>query len=350
MKKIKVSVIIPAYNEEAGIEKTLRSLLKQETKNGKKLDKSLFEVIVVNNASTDKTKEIVNRFKKTNTELNLFLVRESRKGIISARAKGFNYALRKNHNVETLFLASTDADVIVNPNWIEDIIKTFTKTKADFLVGDILFSKTFWQKVPYLARWFKSIKTVLSSVGNDFIFMSGGGNFAMTRETYKKINDNLYLVRGSDRVFGSNALLAKKKITYLDSPNIVSHRRFVFILNDLIEKGTYRAPMIDVRNETSVERQMKIIDKLALQGKLNTTKYIKNFIKDYIFVLVVLDPSLLVKKRRYFKEVFIEIKKYLSNYSTVDYWNNLDLVLERAEHLTNNFWKKIYQNIYNNTH
>ena len=49
---IKVSIIIPAYNSEKTIEKAIRSALQQTY--------SDFEIIIVDDASTDKTKKIIN--------------------------------------------------------------------------------------------------------------------------------------------------------------------------------------------------------------------------------------------------------------------------------------------------
>ena len=111
---IKISVIIPTFNEEKNIEQTLQSLSVQKIDKGKKIKNDLFEIIVVDNNSNDKTREVVEKFKKEHPKLNLFLVSEKEKGIIPARRKGFRYALEKNKNIRTLFLAGTDADVIVN--------------------------------------------------------------------------------------------------------------------------------------------------------------------------------------------------------------------------------------------
>jgi glycosyltransferase involved in cell wall biosynthesis len=68
---MKVSIVIPAYNEEAYLAQTIRSALAQ--------DYSDFEVIVVNNASTDRTEEIARGF------ANITLINESRIGLPQAR-------------------------------------------------------------------------------------------------------------------------------------------------------------------------------------------------------------------------------------------------------------------------
>jgi glycosyltransferase involved in cell wall biosynthesis len=70
-----ISVIIPAHNEEAFIRKCLDSLSKQT------LEKKLFEVIVINNASKDGTAGIARKY-------NVRVINEERKSVVLARQKG----------------------------------------------------------------------------------------------------------------------------------------------------------------------------------------------------------------------------------------------------------------------
>ena len=55
---IKISIIIPTVNRAIDLEKTLLSITKQT------LSKKLFEVIIVDNGSTDNTNDIINTYKK----------------------------------------------------------------------------------------------------------------------------------------------------------------------------------------------------------------------------------------------------------------------------------------------
>ncbi|MGB9637557.1 MAG: glycosyltransferase, partial [Microgenomates group bacterium] len=77
MKKPLISVVIPAYNEENYIEDCLRSVLAQD------FPKKDYEVIVVDNNSTDNTASFVkNNFSEVR------LVQEKRQGVVFARIKG----------------------------------------------------------------------------------------------------------------------------------------------------------------------------------------------------------------------------------------------------------------------
>ena len=87
-----LSVVIPAYNEEQYLPACLRALRQQK-------DAPPFEVIVVDNASTDSTACIAGQF-------GAHVVAEPRKGVARARQSGFEAA-------RAPIVASTDADTIV---------------------------------------------------------------------------------------------------------------------------------------------------------------------------------------------------------------------------------------------
>ncbi len=106
-KEPKVSVVIPAYNEEKYIENSLFSLLKSEQKTN--ID---YEVVLVDNNSTDKTVELAQKFK---SGMNLRIVHEQKVGRGAARAKGFNEAIGD-------IILSADADTIFYEDWIETLV------------------------------------------------------------------------------------------------------------------------------------------------------------------------------------------------------------------------------------
>ena len=56
MRSVQVSIIVPAYNAELYVGRCLRSLLKQT------LDVDNYEIIVINDCSTDNTKQVINPF------------------------------------------------------------------------------------------------------------------------------------------------------------------------------------------------------------------------------------------------------------------------------------------------
>ena len=107
----KLAVIIPAYNEEKNIVKCLKSLKNQTYKN--------FEIIVVNNNSTDKTADIARKFadKVYNCPIQ---------GFVPTRNFGAKRA-------KTELISFLDADSYVDKTWVEEIIRTFDNNPS--LVG-----------------------------------------------------------------------------------------------------------------------------------------------------------------------------------------------------------------------
>lgn len=99
----KVSVVVPAYNEEKYIARCLRALSEQEYDS--------YEVIVVDNASTDGTS-------KAAIELADKVVHEPVKGVAGARQRGWKEACGE-------IVAFTDADTLVPKNWLNVIEENF---------------------------------------------------------------------------------------------------------------------------------------------------------------------------------------------------------------------------------
>jgi len=112
-----ISVIIPAYNEEATIQRCLRSLSDQT------VPRSFYELIVVDGNSRDRTREIAAGF------ADLVFIQESER-VPGARNDGFR---RAKYDI----VATTDADSVVAPNWIEQILYTFDDPRVVLAFGPV---------------------------------------------------------------------------------------------------------------------------------------------------------------------------------------------------------------------
>src|SRR3989344_2328525 len=125
---MKVSVVIPVYNEEKYIKNCLDSLMKQEEKPD--------EIIVVDNNCTDNTINIVQKYK------NIKIIRERKQGIIAARNTSFDHA-------QGDIIARCDADTILPVKWIKNIKQHFLEDESivaismPILIHDIPGGKKF---------------------------------------------------------------------------------------------------------------------------------------------------------------------------------------------------------------
>ncbi|MFA6474595.1 MAG: glycosyltransferase family A protein [Patescibacteria group bacterium] len=104
---IKISIVIPAYNEELTIARCLRSVTEQS------LPRDEYEIILVDNNCTDNTVKIANTFD------NIIIVQETNPGVGAARAAGWARARGE-------IIASTDADCQVPKHWLRKILHRFT--------------------------------------------------------------------------------------------------------------------------------------------------------------------------------------------------------------------------------
>lgn len=121
-----VSVIICTYNREKYLPLTLHSLKNQT------VDKKKYEIIIVNNNSTDKTEEISKRFIEENPDLNIKYVVETQRGLSAARNRGI-----KESDGEIIIFIDDDAEV--TPNYVEEAVKFFqTYDDVDAMGGKII--------------------------------------------------------------------------------------------------------------------------------------------------------------------------------------------------------------------
>ncbi len=99
-----LSVIIPLYNKELYIQNTLTSVLNQTFTD--------FEIIIVNDGSTDNSLEIVSRFK----DERIIIINQQNSGASSTRNKAIQHA-------QTDYIAFLDADDFWFPNHLEELVK-----------------------------------------------------------------------------------------------------------------------------------------------------------------------------------------------------------------------------------
>ncbi len=120
----KVSIIISAKNEELVISKTIESLEKQEYEN--------FEIIVVNDGSTDNTGEIIENMSKKYKNIKVLNV--FGEDLPHGKAAAINRAFEL---VEGTVVLIIDADVILDKNYLKMVTKPFKNRQIDYVQSGI---------------------------------------------------------------------------------------------------------------------------------------------------------------------------------------------------------------------
>jgi len=146
-KEPKVTIIIPAFNEEKNIPKLLESIFNLDYKNYK-------VIVVVDPATTDKTYDILKKIEKSNLKVLL----DTKKGSAAHRNLGYKFS-----DKDTEYYAFTDSDCIVDKNWLKTLVRTIEKAPQRFVcVGGInLVSKTDSSN----SKLFASIEQTLIGAG-----------------------------------------------------------------------------------------------------------------------------------------------------------------------------------------
>ena len=118
--KIKVVLIIPAYNEENNILKTYQKIIDYNKKNN-----TQYDAIVINDGSKDKTKDILeeNNIPHINLVQNL--------GIGGAVQTGYKYALENDYDIAIQY----DGDGRHDVRYVKDIINPILNGQADLTIG-----------------------------------------------------------------------------------------------------------------------------------------------------------------------------------------------------------------------
>jgi glycosyltransferase involved in cell wall biosynthesis len=222
MNSCDVSVIICTYNRATHLLNALKSLCNQtaETQN--------FEVIVVNNASTDETDCLMKEFLQESRALRIEYLIETKQGSSFARNAGAGIARGK-------YLCFMDDDAEATPNYIENIMAFFRSTPDAAVLGGRIIPNYVPQKPDWMSHYVSSLVGNFHYANKIQPFRQGHfpfeSNLVIEANAFRSVNgfpEHLPGVAGSIRIGGEgkdlvSRILATGKLSYYDPQVVVYH-------------------------------------------------------------------------------------------------------------------------------
>jgi glycosyltransferase involved in cell wall biosynthesis len=177
----KISVIVPAYNAEKTLKACLDAIRAQD------IAADRFETIVVDNNSSDATRDIAGSFPRVR------LLRERRQSSYAARNRGLSIARGD-------LIAFTDADCTPRSNWLDQLARQMADKNTMVVMGrDKSAGQT--TAIRLLSDYDHRKEAYVMSSDNPDIYYGHTNNMMTRRETFEECGYFAELVRGGDVVF-----------------------------------------------------------------------------------------------------------------------------------------------------
>jgi len=213
------SIIIPARNESANIEKCIQSILVQSY--------PLYEIIVVDDYSTDDTPLLVHQLAQQYPQLQLIHLKDYVDGQSTKafKKKAIEIAVEKSKGS---WIVTTDADCMVPPNWLNYFNAMILAKDPVFIAAPVMFTPNhrfsgIFQVLDFLSL--QGITAAAVSAGSHS--MCNGANLAYSKEAFEAVGK----FKGIDHLAsGDDMLLMHKmkgqyrnRLAYLYSNEMIVH-------------------------------------------------------------------------------------------------------------------------------
>jgi cellulose synthase/poly-beta-1,6-N-acetylglucosamine synthase-like glycosyltransferase len=208
--KTKISVIIPARNEENNISACLDSLAEQDYPG------DLLEIIVADDHSTDNTAVIVTRYADSGIML-LELKKEIADASVSAGSKKGAIAAAIKKSSGTLVI-TTDADCVFPVKWLSTLVSFYETYNPAFIAAPVTFSKETNVLHIFQSLDFLSLQGITAaSVFDGFHTMCNGANLAYEKKAFETVGG----FAGIDQIASGDDMLLMHKIYMLNPKKVM---------------------------------------------------------------------------------------------------------------------------------
>ncbi|WLR49140.1 glycosyltransferase family 2 protein [Halobacillus litoralis] len=202
---VKVSVVIPVYNSENYIERCIQSLLNQQLNH--------CEFIFINDGSTDRSKQIIERYKKLDSRI--LLINQSNKGVSAARNAGLSLCRGD-------YIGFVDADDEVKGSMFEILYNKAAAGDIDLLISNFESGKNLSNPTKYVKYAFPESVPLSKNMIVSYLLEKEDCNSVCNklykRSLLKKYNIKFpsHLSHGEDGFFNLNVSLNSVAIEYIN--------------------------------------------------------------------------------------------------------------------------------------
>jgi cellulose synthase/poly-beta-1,6-N-acetylglucosamine synthase-like glycosyltransferase len=213
-----ISIIIPARNEEANIGHCIESILEQD------YPENLFEIIVVDDHSEDKTVEVVKAFGRNNIKcISLASHIDKTQRTVAYKKKAITAGIAESKGE---LIVTTDADCIAPPKWLSNISSLYEKHNPVMIIGPVNYmcSSSFleqFQSLDFMGMQGITVASYRLDLGN----MCNGANLAFTRQAFdavKGYEGMEHIASGDDYLLLTKMQKAfPRRIAYLKSRDAI---------------------------------------------------------------------------------------------------------------------------------
>ncbi|RLC49104.1 MAG: hypothetical protein DRH57_00695 [Candidatus Cloacimonadota bacterium] len=207
-----ISIIIPAYNRAEEIDELLDSFSKQEKKN--------FEIIIVDDGSTDNTKDIVKSYQSRGMAIRYFY--QQNKGPGPARNNG----MKKANGDVFVFI---DSDCTVPNDYTKNLERHLTSENIDAYGGPDTYREDFpplLKAINYTMTSFLGTGGTRGTTGKSVAkYYPRSFNMGIRKEVYKKIGGMNNLRHGQDMEFSNRIYNAGFNVKFLPDVFVYHKRR-----------------------------------------------------------------------------------------------------------------------------
>jgi glycosyltransferase involved in cell wall biosynthesis len=333
-----VDLVIPAYNEAAALPVLFANLAAQVDAAGRPLPRGSWRLVLVDNASTDGTREVAAQMAEDPRHPETVVLMEPEKGVVPARIRGSDSVLRPAERRRFPFVVHADADNLFPPTFIDDVRRQLAAGGVDVVSRVGYRSAAFWRRVPAVARRQHSeIGTLhfddetIRELGfddsghreddgapftrrifEDFRFVPHQCGLAMTKEVFARAGGYRREFRpdGTELLGEARNLLYRlarigARLDYVASPGIVLNPRRLLSEPETLWAGrSYCGAMNDPRQIG--DDAYAALDRLAPQLEFGVMR--RNLIQRFILDPCLARPALLAANRRYFGAVYEPIR------------------------------------------